>query len=126
MKLFIGISLALVVTCLLSWFAGYQQGYSWGVRVQQRGALNLPGVVDVYGCGVDRFLRIDTNHCVRLHEALAQVGPLPATVNLISIRTNRSTGVEYCVTLSEALATNGLGSWQLSGGESILLMHQMK
>jgi hypothetical protein len=126
MKLFIGLSLAFIVMCLLCWFAGYQQGYSWGLRVQQCSALNLPGLVDVYGCGVDRFLRVDTQHCVRLHQVLAQLGPIPATVNLVSLRTNRSIANEYCGTLSEALATNGLGKWPLSGGESILLMHQIK
>jgi hypothetical protein len=90
MKLIIGLSAAVVVLCVLSAMVGYEKGESWGRRVQQRSNLNLPGLVDVYGCGVDRFVRVDTNRCVRLYEVLTQLQPLPSTVNEVSLFTNRS------------------------------------
>jgi hypothetical protein len=126
MKLLIGLSLAVLVLCILSALVSYQRGYNSGLRVQQREALNVPGLVDVYGCGVDRFVRIDPKRGVTLHEVLASLQPLPSAINEVFFHTNHSAGTAQSATLSEALGTNGIGSWQLRGGESILLVHRFK
>ena len=125
MKLIIGITLAVLLVCILSTLVAYQRGYNWGLRVQQRNALNVPGLVDVYGCGVDRFVHVDSKRGVPLHQVLASLH-LPSTVNGVFFGTNHPTSFTYSATLSEALGTNGIGSWPLTGGESILLVHQFK
>jgi hypothetical protein len=125
MKLVIGLSLAVIILCVLSAAVGYHRGYSSGLRIQQREALDLPGLIDVYGCGVDRFVHVDPKRGAQLHDVLASIH-LPSTVNAVFFRTNHSATVDQYATLSEALATNGIGSWLLTGGETILLVHQFK
>jgi hypothetical protein len=83
-------------------------------------------LVDVYGCGVDRFVRVDPKRGGPLHQVLASLQPLPSTINEVFFHTNHSAGVAHFAALSEALATNGIGSWPLTGGESILLVHGFK
>jgi len=119
------ILLALGSACLLGlfYFSGYQHGDSNGRRWQQRSALRLPGTVDVYGCGVDRFVRIESSRVVHMHEFLAGLQPLPASVNAAFIETGESN--QYC-TLSELLDTNGMGSLPLIGGERLILVHAFK
>ena|SRR6266481_7487518 len=128
MKLLVGLILTVVVLCALSALAlvAYQRGYNWGLRVQQRDALDVPGLVDVYGCGVDRFVRVDPKRGAPLHQVLASLQPLPSTINEVFFHTNHSVGTARSASLSEALATNGIGSWPLTGGESILLVHRFK
>lgn len=125
MKLIIGLSLAVIVLCVLSAAVGYQRGYSWGLRAQQREALDRPGLIDVYGCGVDRFVHVDPKRGVQLHDVLASLH-LPSEVNAVFFRTNHSAPMDQLVMLPEALATNGIGSWPLTGGECILLVHRLK
>jgi hypothetical protein len=113
--------LVLVVACLVSAFIGYQYGYSWGRRAEQRSALRLPDTVDVYGCGMDRFVRIGAGSPQPIHEFLAGLQPLPSVVNAAFIDTTN--GSHYC-RLTELLTTNGMGRFPLSGGERVLLVHQ--
>ncbi len=114
----------LFLICLVSAFVGYQYGYSWGRRAEQRSALRLPGVVDVYGCGVDRFVRIDASSQVPMHQFLDGLQPLPPEVNAAFIETAHG-GRQYCK-LSELLSTNGVGSLPLVGGERVVLVHAFK
>jgi hypothetical protein len=120
------LSLVLVIACLISAFFGYQAGYSSGRLTERRSALSLPGTVDVYGCGVDQFVRLDAGRPVPLHELLRRLQPLPPMVNGVSLFTNNSTKHVYFATLAEALATNGMGNWPLRGGEIILFVHGIK
>jgi hypothetical protein len=115
--------LVLVSVGLVSAFVGYQYGYSWGRRAEQRSALRLPGTVDVYGCGVDKFIRIEPSRVVHVYEFLAGLQPLPAAANAAFIDTGQ--GNQYC-TLTELLSTNGMGNRVLAGGERVLLVHAFK
>ena len=110
----------LLLACLISAFVGFQSGYSWGRRAEQRSALRLPGTIDVYGCGVDKFVRIEPSRAVRMHEFLADLQPLPRDINAAFIGTSH--GERYC-TLNELLSTNGMGSLPLAGGERVLFVH---
>lgn len=125
MKLIIGLSLAVIILCILSAAVGYQRGYSWGLLIQQRDALDMPGLIDVYGCGVDQFVHVDPKRGVQLHDVLASFH-LPSDVNAVFFRTNHFTTNHQYATLSEAIATNGIGTSPLNGGESILLVHELK
>ena len=122
-KVWVVVALLLVLGCLTSAFFSYRAGFAWGRRAGQRGALRLSGIVDVYGCGVDRFVQIAPNSPVPLHEFLKALQPLPTEVNGVAIRMPNSTGL-FSVTLTQALATNGVGTTPLSGGESVILVHQ--
>ncbi len=115
--------LLLLLVCLVSAFVGYQYGYSWGRRAEQRSALRLQGTVDVYGCGVDTFIRIEPSRVVDVNELLAGLQPLPKAVNAAFVDTGH--GNQYC-TLSELLSTNGIGNRVLAGGERVLLVHASK
>jgi len=57
---------------------------------------------------------------------LTRLQPLPSIVNGVTVLTNGSTKNMYYMTLSEALATNGMGIFPLTGGERIVLVHAMK
>lgn len=112
--------LVLLVVGLVSFFVGYQSGYSWGRRAEQRSALRLPDTVDVYGCGVDRFIRIRGGSPLPIHVFLSRLQPLPPVVNAAFIDTTN--GSHYC-RLTELLTTNGVGRLPLVGGERVLLVH---
>jgi hypothetical protein len=112
--------LMLLVVGLISFFVGYQSGYSWGRRAEQRSALRLPDTVDIYGCGVDRFVRIGGGSPLPIHVFLSWLQPLPPAANAAFIDTTN--GNHYC-RLAELLRTNGMGRLPLVGGERVLLAH---
>lgn len=107
------IIIACVVVSLVSGYLGYTIG--------RRSTLNLSGRVTVYGCGVDRAVRVSSDSPVLLQSFMARLHPLPAVVNGALIQTTN--GKFYC-RLAEMSDTNGIGRLPLFGGEAITLVHR--
>jgi len=81
-----------------------------------------PSAVIVYGCGVNKRLKLEATNGMGLSSLLDKVVPLPRAVNSVLIRfANHSTSHYFA--LSQVSPTNSPGTWVVTNGMIIILAH---